>query len=450
MRKFLAVVRQEYRKIVYKWTFLVGTLLFPVIAASVAIVPALILSVKGDPTRIVIVDSSGRIGPRIRDNLSPEKIEKRAKDAAREALVDMTADQEKKLKRNVEQFGETFRFVDFDATGKSAVAIRDELTAMVAAGNLDAYLIVPDNFENPSAVYQYFSRKSGDMIVNQSLKDALDSAVRSQRLADAKISEERLSELSRKAEWQVVKINDKGGEEHDAGGFWAGFIIAFMIYLNLAIYGQSILSAVLEEKETRIAEILFSSARPFELMMGKLTGVALAALTQFAIWVLSAAVSALFFIPYLAASGVEVSLPAISPLAILLFLVFFVLGFFLYSSIFALIGSAVTTIQEGSQFSFIPIMLMMTGFYFSFAVVRDPNSSIAFWSSIAPFSAPMTMPVRIISEMPPMWQIMLSVVVNAAAIAGLVWIASRVYRIGMLMYGKRATIPEILRWIRQS
>lgn len=450
MRKYLAVVRQEYKKIVYKWTFLIGTLLFPVIAASVAVVPALIFSVQGDPTRIAIVDPSARLGPRIRENLSPERIEKRAKDAAKESLRDISADQEKKMKRNVEQFGETFQFVDIETTGKTATSIREELTAMVAGGRLDAYLIVPDDFENPSAVYQYFSRKSGDMILNQALKDALDSAVRSQRLADAKISEERLSELSRKAEWKVVKINDKGGEDHDSGGFWAGFIIAFMIYLNLAIYGQSILSAVLEEKETRIAEILFSSARPFELMMGKLTGVALAALTQFGIWVISASVAALFFIPYLVASGVDVSLPAISPAAIVLFLVFFVLGFFLYSSIFALIGSAVTTVQEGSQFSFLPIMLMMIGFYFSFAVVRDPNSSIAFWASIVPFISPMTMPVRIMSEMPPLWHILLSVLLNAATIAGLVWVASRVYRVGMLMYGKRATIPEIVRWIRQN
>ena len=110
----------------------------------------------------------------------------------------------------------------------------------------------------------------------------------------------------------------------------------------------------------------------------------------------------------------------------------------------------VTTVQEGGQFAFPPVMIMLVGFYFSLAVVRDPNSQLSFWVSIAPFFAPITMPVRIVSETPPFWQIALSIAVNAAAIAGLIWLAARVYRVGMLMYGKRATIPEVWKWIRQA
>jgi ABC-2 type transport system permease protein len=135
---------------------------------------------------------------------------------------------------------------------------------------------------------------------------------------------------------------------------------------------------------------------------------------------------------------------------VLYFLIFFLLGFFLYASIFALIGSMVTTVQEGGQFAFPPIMIMLAAFYFCFAVIRDPNSTVSFWATIAPFLAPITMPVRILAETPPFWQIALSIGVNIAAIAGLVWIASRVYRVGMLMYGKRATIPEVWKWIRQA
>ena len=248
----------------------------------------------------------------------------------------------------------------------------------------------------------------------------------------------------------ITQVDKTGAEKEDSGGFWAGFIIAFMIYLILAIYGQMIMSAVVEEKETRIAEILFSSAKPFQLLMGKLAGVALAGLTQFGIWVISAAVALTLAVPYVKSSGMNIPLPAISPLSIIYFLIFFVIGFFLYASIFALIGSMVTTVQEGGQFAFVPIMIMLSGFYFSFAVVRDVNSPMAVWSSILPFLAPMTMPVRIMAEMPPLWQILLSIGINGIAIAGLVWAAARVYRIGMLMYGKRATLPEVWRWIRQS
>lgn len=449
MRKFLAVVKHEYRKVVLKWTFLLATLLFPLIAAGFAVVPAFILSLKGEPTRMAIVDKSGRIAPRLRENLAPERIAERAKSAANDALKNLTPDQQDQMKRNTAQMQEGFSFIDFDATGKTDEQIRSELTGQIREKSLDAYMIVPADYGDGAAVYEFYSRKSGDFIVNESLKDALDNAVRSQRLADASISEEKVRKLSEKVTWDVKKIDDKGDAKDGSGGFFAGFIIAFMIYLNLAIYGQSILSAVVEEKETRIAEILFSSARPFQLMMGKLTGVALAALTQFGIWVISAAIVVAIAIPYMAASGVDVPLPEISPLAILYFMIFFIIGFFLYASIFALIGAMVTTVQEGGQFAFLPIMLMLCGFYFSFAVVRDPNSSLSFWASVAPFVAPMTMPVRIINEMPPFWQIALSIAVNGAAIVALVWLAARVYRVGMLMYGKRATIPEVFKWIRQ-
>ncbi len=210
------------------------------------------------------------------------------------------------------------------------------------------------------------------------------------------------------------------------------------------------MGAVVEEKETRIAEILFSSARPFELMLGKLFGVGLAGLTQLGIWVGSIAI-----ILAVATSQAELapfleSVPKITPLMIIYFMLFFLVGFFTYAAIFALVGSMVTSLQEGGQFAFPPMIIMLAGFYFSIAVIRDPSSSLSFWVSIAPFLAPMTMPVRILAETPPVWQILIALIVNAAAIAGLVWITARVYRVGMLMYGKRATIPEVWKWIRQA
>jgi ABC-2 type transport system permease protein len=223
-----------------------------------------------------------------------------------------------------------------------------------------------------------------------------------------------------------------------------------MIYLTLAIYGQTIMATVIEEKETRVAEILFSSAKPFELMMGKLVGVGLAGLTQLAIWIISAVILLGIGISYFSAAGIDISIPNITPLMIIYFFIYFILGFFIYASIFALIGSMVTSMQEGGQFAFLPIMLMLIGFYFSFAVIRDPNSSVSFWASIAPFVAPMTMPVRILAETPPFWQIALSILINGLTIAVLVWLAARVYRVGMLMYGKRATIPEVWKWIWQA
>ena len=185
-------------------------------------------------------------------------------------------------------------------------------------------------------------------------------------------------------------------------------------------------------------------------MLGKLLGVGLAGITQLSIWMGSAAIFLGFAATQVSMSQLLGNFPVITPLMFLYFLIFFLLGFFIYASIFALIGSMVTSVQEGGQFAFPPIMILLIGFYFSFAVVRDPNSDLSFWVSIAPFFAPITMPVRILAETPPFWQILLSFAINALAIAALVWLASRVYRIGMLMYGKRATIPEVWKWVRQT
>jgi ABC-2 type transport system permease protein len=185
-------------------------------------------------------------------------------------------------------------------------------------------------------------------------------------------------------------------------------------------------------------------------MLGILVGVGLAALTQIAIWTTCGLILATYGIVMMSAAGMVFSMPNITPFFIAAYLLYFVVGFFLYSTIYALIGSMVTTPQEGQQLAFPPLILLMTGFFSSFAVIRDPNSALAFWLSVAPFTAPIIMPIRILIETPPWWQIALSFAINLGAILALVWAASRVYRVGMLMYGKRATIPEMWRWVWQK
>ena len=450
MRKFLAVVKHEYRKIVLKWTFLIGTLLLPVIGACFAIVPAVIFSIKGEPTRIVIVDKTNKIAPRLRENLSADSIAAKGEQSAKDSIKDLGTSQNDRIKQSAKQVAEGFIFVNYSATGKSHDEIRAELNEKAAAKEIDAYLLVPDNIEAKEAKFEFLSRKAGDFVAGDLIGEALNDAVRSQRLADAHISESTVRQLSSKVELDSKAIDGQGREKDSDMLLAASFVIGLMIYITLAIYGQAIMAAVVEEKETRIAEILFSSARPFELMLGKLVGVGLAGLTQLGIWVASIAALLAFVATQSDLSPMFAGLPHITPLMFAYFLLFFLLGYFIYASIFALIGSMVTTVQEGGQFAFPPIMVMLIGFYFSFAVIRDPNSNLSFWVSIAPFFAPLTMPVRILAETPPFWQIALSIGINALAIAFLVWVASRVYRVGMLMYGKRATIPEVWKWIRQA
>jgi ABC-2 type transport system permease protein len=454
MKKFLAVVKHEYRKVVLKWSFVIGTFLLPFMVACLGLVPALIFSLKGEPTRIVIIDLSGKIEPRLKANLSADRLEERMKKEAAEAEKELTPGQEQQLRQGTSNLASGFEFVPYkrapkDISGSDYEAVRRDLTDMIVKAEIDAYLFIPADISSSNSVFEFRSRRSGDMLTKDMFERALNDAVRSQRLADANIQEDQLERLGERVNFDDKGIDEAGGETSSEAVWIASFAIGFMIYVTLAIYGQTIMGAVVEEKETRIAEILFSSATPFELLMGKLVGVGLAGLTQLGIWIVSAAVLISAIALQTDLTDAVGALPSITPLMIVGFLIFFLLGYFIYASIFALIGSMVTTVQEGSQFAFPPVMIMLTAFYFVFAVIRDPNSSLSFWVSIAPFFAPITMPVRMLSAMPPFWQIGLAIVINCLAIAGLVWLASRVYRVGMLMYGKRATIPEVLKWIRQ-
>ena len=450
MKKFLAVVKHEYKKIVLKWSFLLATLLFPVLSAGFAVVPALLFSIKGEPTRLVIVDQSGELKQRIKNNLLNERKPEKTDTSQGGNLKDLTASNQVQLEKAAEQMDSAFNFVEYDSDAKSIEQIKRELTGKITEKEIDAYLIIPPKYDAPDVKFEFFSRKAGDILSNSQLEKAVNSAVRSQRLADANISEDTLKNLSKNVDLTKTTINEKGDEKSGEGIFAAAFVIGLMIYITLLIYGQQILAAVVEEKETRIAEILFSSAKPFQLMMGKLVGVCLAGLTQLAIWIISALVLVGIGLANMNAAGVDISIPDITPLIIVYFFIFFLLGFFIYATIYALIGSMVTTVQEGGQFAMFPVFCLIIGFYLSFVVIRDPNSPLSFWVSIAPFFAPITMPVRIMAETPPFWQIGLSILLNGLAIAGLVWLAARVYRVGMLMTGKRATIPEVWKWIRQA
>jgi ABC-2 type transport system permease protein len=451
MRKFLAVTKREYFKIVWTKTFIVSTILAPVFMIVVSFAPMLMMSLKGSAVRMVVVDPSGKIAARLRENLSPEKQYEQYKEATEKSFKKIDATQDEKLKNSAQQIGGNFAFEDYAAAGKTDEQIRQELNDRIVQKSLDAYLIVPPNYEAPDAKFEFFARNTGDFVIKEVFEKALEESVRSARLAKANISEALLKEINQNIDLSVTKISEKG-EEKDAGFiiFAVSFTIGILIYVTLAIYGAAILQAIIEEKETRVSEVLFSSAKPFELMLGKLVGVGMAGLTQVGIWVSSGLILATSGIAVLSAGGMPITMPNISPLFIVYFLLYFLIGFFIYATIYALIGAMVTSAQEGQQFAFPPILILMLGFFSMFAVIRDPNSTFAFWVSVAPFTAPIVMPVRILIETPPFWQIALSLLLNILTILGLVWAAAKVYRIGMLMYGKRATVPEVWRWIWQK
>ena len=229
--------------------------------------------------------------------------------------------------------------------------------------------------------------------------------------------------------------------------FVTAFGMVMLLYVVVLIYGISVMRSVIEEKSTRILEVLLSSVTAKELLAGKILGVGAVGLTQILIWVTCAV---LFSVPgFIAAKSFlgEVHIPVAGMVA---FAIFFLLGYLLYSSMYAAIGSMVTTDQEAQQMQWPAMIPIILAVFLMNPVLQHPNSPLSFWLSMVPFFAPILMLVRVMIEQPPLWQLALCVGLMLATIYGLLALSSRIYRVGILMYGKRPTLAELRRWLRYA
>ncbi|HEU4770031.1 MAG TPA: ABC transporter permease, partial [Pyrinomonadaceae bacterium] len=303
MRKFLAVVKREYLQRVRAKMFIVSTILLPVVMSLFGVVPAVILSIEaGGPLRVAVVDETGKMyGPlqaAFRDESEEEEV---AQSSSPEAQVNST-------RRGTTQMGSrSFQFTEVKAEGRSPDQVKADLDRQLLAKQLDGYLILPPNFIQTSQA-QFFNNNPGDMVSRGILQSTLNRAVREQRLVEANVEPERRKELFKSVELQAVKIGATGEERDSGERFVLVFGVGFIMYLAILMYGQIILGAVIEEKETRIAEILFSSVKPFTLMMGKLVGVSLVALTQLTIWGLAFSAFAVYGVGFLAQRGLPATI----------------------------------------------------------------------------------------------------------------------------------------------
>jgi ABC-2 type transport system permease protein len=443
MKKFLAVVKREYIQRVRTKFFVIATVLGPLVTLGFTVVPALMIGMKtGGPTRLAIVDQTGKMYERVVGEINREKAESRPSSSNTPANTPPGPSAAQNQARQAAEFATgSYLIEQINLNGRSIDEARATLNSRVSNRALDGYLILPANLLVDGQP-EYHARNTADLITKEHLQQAISQAVRSERLIENGIDEKKLDQLSKSVRLKTTSTS--GEESKGEAGFFLVFGMGMLIYMCVLLYGQLVLGAVVEEKETRIAEILFSSMRSFPLMMGKLIGVSLVALTQLGIWgVTFAAVSAW-------TAGSSFAMPAISLVWFLYFAIYFLVGFFIYATVYAVVGSMVTTTQEGGQLAMPVVLLLVASLFVSFNVIRSPNSSLAFWASMFPFFSPITMLVRIVTETPPLWQILLSLGIGVATATGLIWLASRIYRVGMLMYGKKATIPEVIRWVRQS
>jgi ABC-2 type transport system permease protein len=418
MMRLWAIVRREYVERVRSKAFLIGTVVGPLVMSGFMIVPSLLMQRQsGEPLRIGIVDASGSLGEAMKAALS------RHKD------------------------GERGRFLVVDDGQGVAGDARERLRRRVLDGSLDGYLYLPPDVVG-SASAEYSGKNVSNIVDLGTLDHIVRETIVHQRLAVAGFGADRIEGLLKPVEVKRTRISASGDREDRGASFILSLIFMSVMYMSLAVWGAALMNGVIEEKTSRVVEVVVSSVSPNRLFGGKLIGVGAAGLTQFLVWAVVASVISLVGGRAAAASGMP--MPEIAPHVLFFFVLYFLLGYFLYGSLYACVGAAVSSHQEAQSLVF-PVMIpLITGFMLSFAVIGSPDSLMSTILSLLPFWTPLLMFLRISSLTPPTWQIVLSIVLTGLSIFAMNWAASRIYRIGILMYGKRPTFPEILKWVRMS
>lgn len=418
MRKVWAVVRREFVERIRSRWFWVMALLGPLFFGAVFFLPTLLAGRSGVKNIVVVDATTTAVGARIAQRLGET---------------------------------ETFRAVRLRATGN----VIDSLTAEVGAKRLDGFLIVTDAAVD-SGTAEYRGSNVSAFGAIGTLERTLGEVVTSARLERAGVDPRVVAQARVRIALETKKIaGGRTTSESAAQSFSLAYFMGIILYTAILIYGINVMGSVLEEKTTRIVEVLVSSLRPFQLMLGKVLGVGAVSVFQFLIWGVSARV--LFSQRRHFAGPEDLSdanqvfqIPHVSAATAAVFAAYFLGGFFLYAAMFAAVGAMSSSEQEARQAQQPVTWLLILSFVSMFAMLSDPNSAFAVTLSLVPFSAPIAMPVRWAAGTLPTYEIGLSLAILAASIVAVTWIAARIYRVGMLMTGKRPTLKELARWVRAA
>lgn len=432
MRNTWLIIKREYLERVRTRSFLVLTLLAPAIMTGLMVLPAKLANMGEKAQHIVLVTSNPQFGDTIRQGLlSPES----AKNGD---------DQNGSSSSAVKAVGDKPYDIDVDAnpTETERALLRDKVNSKA----IDGYLWLTDE-AIASGKVTFATRSVANSGERTRLAEQLTRIIQADRLSRNGVSGEQANVLLKPVQVDATRI-EQGRETKDSGStkFLEVVVMVMLIYVAVLLYGISVMRSVLEEKNSRVLEVLLSSATSTELMIGKIFGVGAVGLTQIVVWVVMAGVLAL---PSMAMS-VDLSQLAISPGVLAAFAVFFLLGYLLFSTLYAAIGAITTTEQEGQQLQFVIVIPLVLSVFMLSSVVRTPDAPIVAWLSMFPFFAPVLMYARIVIQTPPVWQIALSIALLIATIAGLLILCARIYRVGVLIYGKRPSLPEILKWLKYA
>jgi ABC-2 type transport system permease protein len=435
MNKILLIIQREYITRVLKKSFWISSLLAPILITAIYAIPIWLAMKDKEVKRVEILDLSGLW--------------------KKSDLVD----------KEVE-----FTFIK----GKE-----QDLKMTFAAKGYDAFVSIPEDvLTNPKGVHIYSAKNIG-MSLKGSVEKLIQNKVRHELLLKAGISSQIYESTQVDIDSKTFTVSTDGQETSSSSGgamILAG-IMGLVLYVTLLLYGSQVMNGVIEEKSSRIIEVIISSVKPYQLLLGKIIGVGLVGLTQFLLWiVLTIGLTQVTSQWYggkvkdnltqikQVESGKQGSLISKSaeespmsevtkvlestniPMVIAAFLFYFFVGYMLYSSLFAAIGSAVESATEAQQFTFIVMIPIILSFLMAQYTMQDPDSQIAFWASMIPFTSPINMMVRLPYGVPG-WQLVLSMSLLVLGFLGCSWVSARIYRVGILMYGKKVTWKELGKWL---
>ena len=424
MRKIWLVIKREYLTRVRSRGFILSTVGLPLFAIGVFALSMSLMTRNPDRTlKISILDDLGGLRPQIAGGLSGKLPDGRP----------------------------VYQIVGSWDQPQDEGKVREELNRQIRDGQLDGFLFVPkDALQTNSATFQ--TRSPEDFHTVGDVNHAVDNALVARRLGDRGIHIDDLREVLRGVDLSLVRVTQSGESEEKGQGFLVQISIGMILYITLLAYGMMTMRSVLEEKTTRIVEVLASSVRPSHLLSGKILGVAAVGFTQYLIWGVTAALVSAYGGAVGAALRPGTPFPALQlPAAFLVYpFVYFLAGYFLYASLYAALG-AMASCEEDLQQVQLPVTIVLVACFILYPVImRDPNSPLAVALTLFPLSAPILMVFRIMVQTPPFWQIALSLGLCVASTVGVVRFSAKIYRVGILMYGKRPSLGELLRWLRYT
>jgi len=430
MRNIWIILKSEFIRRVRSVWFIVITLLAPLLIIGIAVLPGLLtVMMSGSDTKTVVVEDGTEV----------------------------------LLERLQAGAGEQFVFTArTDDTGDPRTAVRE--------GQYDGFLELPAGLREGEGQPRYFSTESGGLAFGSQLDRVVRTAVQEQRLADQDVDEAVQRIFRDRVSVTLLTLTD-AGEEADGTFVYTlvGYIMGFFIYVAVLIYGSMVMMGVIEEKTSRVVEVMVSSVRPFDLLMGKVLGIGAMGLVQLATWgvlilggaAVAGTVLAFFIDPTDFNLGADASqeallqaanitIPTIAPSLIVWFVLFFLGGYLLYASLYAAVGAAVEQQQDAQSFSLPLTMLVIIPILFIVPIADSPNTTLAVSLSLVPFFSPILMVVRAAITDVPFWQLALSYGLLMITFVGAVWVSARIYRVGILMYGKKPSLRDLVRWFRQA